>query len=98
MFCGLFGFTKLAYYKHHACKKKAGSERLNIKGSVLALRRQMPRLGTRKLHYLLNLKSDINVGRDKLFSMLRKEGLLISRRKKYTVTTTQNTGLENTQI
>jgi len=47
----------------------------------------MPRIGTRKLCYLLSLKGNINVGRDKLFSILREEGLLVSRRKKYTVTT-----------
>lgn len=87
MFCGLFGFSKQAYYKHQAQKKNSDSESLNAKESVLALRRQMPRLGTRKLHYLLNLKDGINIGRDKLFSILREEGLLVSRKRKYTVTT-----------
>lgn len=87
MFCELFGFTKQAYYKHQAHKKETGFASLNIKRSVLDLRRQMPRLGTRKLYYLLNLKGNINVGRDKLFSILREEGLLVSRRRKYTVTT-----------
>lgn len=47
----------------------------------------MPRLGVRKLYYLLSLPGKINVGRDKLFSILREEGLLVSRRRKYTVTT-----------
>lgn len=87
MFCGLFGFTKQAYYKHQAQKKVSDSESLNAKESVLALRRQMPRLGTRKLHYLLNSNGGINIGRDRLFSILREEGLLVSRKRKYTVTT-----------
>ncbi|MDX8573770.1 IS3 family transposase, partial [Elizabethkingia sp. HX QKY] len=55
--------------------------------SVLFIRRQMPRLGVRKLYYLLSLSGKIHVGRDKLFSILREEGLLVSRRRKYTATT-----------
>ena len=55
------------------------------KDLVLGLRRQMPRLGTRKLHYLL--KSELDIGRDKLFDLLRAEGLLVYKRRRYTVTT-----------
>lgn len=50
----------------------------------------MPRIGTRKLHFMLKeqFKTDqIKVGRDKLFELLGKEGLLIIKRKKYTITT-----------
>jgi len=51
---------------------------------------QMPRLGTRKLHYLL--KSDfkrcgIKIGRDALFTYLRNEDLLVRPVKSYTRTT-----------
>lgn len=50
----------------------------------------MPRLGTRKLYYLL--KDDIRalnikLGRDALFSYLRSEHMLIKPRKNYTKTT-----------
>jgi putative transposase len=45
----------------------------------------MPRLGTRKLHFLL--KRDHWIGRDRLFNLLREEGMLVTRRRKYTVTT-----------
>ncbi len=45
----------------------------------------MPRLGTRKLHHLL--KGELGIGRDKLFELLRIEGLLICKRRRYTVTT-----------
>lgn len=61
-----------------------------IKEKVLKIRREMPRLGTRKLYYLLKkvfLREGIPIGRDKLFDLLRKEGLLIIRKKKYTKTT-----------
>lgn len=60
------------------------------KQKVLSIRRQMPRIGTRKLYYLLKnqfKEEGIAVGRDKLFSILRDEQLLITRKKRYTKTT-----------
>ena len=53
----------------------------------------MPRLGTRKLYYLLKesfLRDGISIGRDRLFRLLREEGLLIVKKKKYTKTTDSN--------
>lgn len=87
MFCVLFGFSKQAYYKHQAHKKISDSKNLDIREYVLALRRQMPRLGTRKLYHLLKAEGNMHIGRDKLFSVLRQQGLLVSRKRKYTVTT-----------
>ena len=58
--------------------------------SWLEIRRQMPRIGTRKLHYLLKdtfQKERIAMGRDRLFDLLRGEGLLINRKRKYIRTT-----------
>jgi putative transposase len=49
------------------------------------VRQEQPRIGTRKLHYIL--KPEISVGRDKLFEILRKEQLLIRKRRKYVKTT-----------
>ena len=51
---------------------------------------QMPRLGTRKLYYLLKdefVRQGIKVGRDALFDYLRAEHLLIKPKKNYTKTT-----------
>ena len=50
----------------------------------------MPRLGTRKLYYLLQedlLGLHIKIGRDALFKYLRSENMLIHPRKSYTKTT-----------
>lgn len=50
----------------------------------------MPRLGTRKLYYLLGKEfreEGLSIGRDKLFSILRKENLLVQKKKRYTKTT-----------
>ncbi len=50
----------------------------------------MPRIGTRKLHYILTeeLKQEgINLGRDKMFEILGKNGMLIKKRRRYVQTT-----------
>ena len=50
----------------------------------------MPRLGTRKLYYLLHSDIDalgIKIGRDAFFDYLRSEHLLIKPKKNYTKTT-----------
>lgn len=85
MFCELFGYSKQAYYKQQTHHSLSLSRQEQVKLLVLDVRRQMPRLGTRKLYYML--KDDIAIGRDKLFSLLRTEGLLISKKRRYTVTT-----------
>lgn len=65
----------------------AGAEAVAL---VQSVRRQMPRIGTRKLYYLLHEQFEerhLKVGRDKLFRLLRNKGLLVARRRRYTRTT-----------
>ena len=50
----------------------------------------MPRLGTRKLYYLLKKEFEslnIKIGRDALFNYLRSESMLVKPKKNYTKTT-----------
>lgn len=50
----------------------------------------MPRVGTRKLHYLLGerlAQRGVVIGRDGLFKLLRQENLLIKKKRNYTKTT-----------
>ncbi len=57
---------------------------------VQKVRMDMPRLGTRKLYYLLKPEfesANIKLGRDGLFSYLRNEQMLIKPKKNYTKTT-----------
>jgi putative transposase len=57
---------------------------------VMRIRSKMPRLGTRKLYYLLKdelIARDIKIGRDVLFNFLRAEQLLIKPKRSYTKTT-----------
>jgi len=57
---------------------------------VSEYRQEMPHLGTRKLHYLLQpdlKKHDITIGRDSLFDLLSDQGMLVRRRKRRVSTT-----------
>lgn len=57
---------------------------------VQSIRRYQPRIGGKKLYRLLKEKLkqiDGAIGRDKFFDILRKQNLLIKRRKKYVKTT-----------
>jgi transposase InsO family protein len=88
--CRQLGYSKQAYYKSLSRKRAAGSQLQQIKEKVLAVRHQLPRLGTRKLYKLLgeDLKQQgLKVGRDGLFDLLRRESLLVTRKRKYVSTT-----------
>jgi putative transposase len=88
--CAMFGMSKQAYYKQ--VKQQSGriAAWQPVKASVLNMRRSMPRLGTKKLHYLLK-EEGISIGRDHLFDLLREEDLLVKKKRKY-VRTTNSTG------
>ena len=61
-----------------------------VKRFVEEVRLEQPRIGTRKLYYLLKNKfkvENIKIGRDALFNYLRRENLLIYPKKRYTRTT-----------
>jgi len=59
-----------------------------VKQRVLSIRSELPRLGARKLHVLLKQdRSAPCVGRDRLFTLLREEDLLVKRKRRYTKTT-----------
>ena len=61
-----------------------------VKQLVDKERKLLPRIGTRKLHYLIKGELDqkgIKFGRDKLFDLLRFNDLLIKPRRRYTQTT-----------
>lgn len=86
----MFGYTKQAYYKSKTDKEHRFATEHLAKEAVLQIRRKMPRIGTRKMHFMLKeqfKESRIKMGRDRLFKLLEKEGLLIIKRKKYTITT-----------
>lgn len=88
--CRLFGISRQAIYQSEIRNLKRINELEQIKKLVQQIRFEMPRLGTRKLYYLLKeefVKLKIKIGRDALFSFLRSEQMLIKKKKNYTKTT-----------
>lgn len=66
--CGLFGVNKQVYYRRKKAIQKRQETADQIVRMVTEVRQQMPRIGTRKLYYLLQDQlKDLGVGRDKLF-------------------------------
>lgn len=60
---------------------------------VRQLRAELPKIGTRKLyHECYTQLRQLGLGRDGLFALLRREGLLIERRRRYVTTTDSRHG------
>lgn len=80
--------SRQVYYR----AKKIRLYKQNIAQQVIdlvgELRIRMPRLGTRKLYFLLEDKlGQLKIGRDKLFRILKANHLLIVPKKSYHITT-----------
>ena len=84
----MFGWNRQVYYRStkrsKACRNKAEQE-VDL---VEDIRIKMPKLGGRKLYFLLSepLK-ELKIGRDKFFNILRANHLLIIPKRSYHVTT-----------
>lgn len=88
--CRILSMTRQAYYKRLKVKTKEELKEELIVGMVQNIRHELPRIGGRKLYYLLNeelKKLPSTLGRDKFFSILRRNGLLIRPERQYAVTT-----------
>jgi putative transposase len=86
--CGLFGVNRQVYYRSKRAFQKRQEIASKVVNMVLEIRQQMPRIGTRKLYYLLQDQlSTIGVGRDKLFSILKANHMLIKPTRSYRMTT-----------
>ncbi|MCK6542586.1 IS3 family transposase [bacterium] len=89
--CQYLGVTRQAYYKRLHKQLRDGLNQELVKVMIQEIRQHMPRIGGRKLHYLLNRRfkdqSMHSIGRDKLFALLREEGMLVLKKRKYTKTT-----------
>lgn len=86
----MFGYSRQAYYKHKSDRLKRQQELIIVRELVMGIRIQMPRIGTRKLYFLLKdqiHKQGIKLGRDVLFKFLRAEHLLIKPKRSYVKTT-----------
>jgi len=71
---------------HRQLVERRRQEDFSVLEIVRQIRYQQPRIGVRKLHYMLG-EMGIHVGRDRLFEILRSHQMLVQRRKRYTKTT-----------
>ena len=86
--CRLFGVNRQVYYRQKRTTKKKQETASKVVKMVMDVRQQMPRIGTRKLYYLLQDQlRDLGVGRDKLFAILNANQLLIKPSRSYRITT-----------
>lgn len=80
--------SRQVYYRRVKSRNKRQDIALQVLERVGHIRMQMPRIGTRKLYYLLRqpLKT-LSVGRDRLFWILRANRMLITPTRTYRTTT-----------
>jgi putative transposase len=89
--CGLFGVNRQVYYRSKRATQKSQETASKVVKMVMEVRQQMPRIGTRKLHYLLKDQlNEIGIGRDKLFTILKANHMLMKPKRSYRKTTDSN--------
>ena len=90
--CSGFKLTRDAYYKYQKRKVKSDREVEKVLELVKERRKELPREGVRKLHYVLQeefKEHKLKIGRDRLFKILRMQNMLI-RPKRSSVRTTNS--------
>jgi transposase InsO family protein len=90
LICTVLGYTRQAYYKQEVTHKKQKKVKEHITMMVCQQRKMLPKVGGKKLYLLMKehlCQAEIKCGRDKLFTVLRENDLLIPPRKRYIQTT-----------
>lgn len=88
--CDYFGISRQAHYQKRGREAQRQQEELLILEMVRQIRRKHPRMGGRKLQVKLEpmmAAEGLQIGRDRLFDLLREADLLVKRRKSYRKTT-----------
>ena len=88
--CGRFGISYQAHNQMRLRQMRRALLEALILSRVLEIRQELPKIGVRKLHYLLQdfyREHGISMGRDRLFALLRAHGLLVRIKRKPTRTT-----------
>lgn len=89
-YCKLFGKSRQAFYEQIKAPGDKGLQDALVLKLVAEIREDLPRCGADKLHFMLHqtfAAHQIKLGRDGLYRMLGKYGLLIRYRKRKPYTT-----------
>lgn len=80
--------SRQVYYRRQKSTERRRDTAMQVIALVQEVRRDQPRLGTRKLYYLLESEmGKLHIGRDKLFAILKANHMLITPKRQYHVTT-----------
>lgn len=84
----MFGIDRQVYYRSIRRKRLKQDKASEVIKLIGKLRIQMPRIGTRKMYYLLEEPlRKLKIGRDRFFDILRANHLLIKPKRSYHITT-----------
>lgn len=84
----MLGVSRQVYSRSRWSRKKQQDKAQQVVCMVASIRKDMPRIGFRKLYYLLyEPLKEIKVGRDKFLSILKANHLLIKPARSYRITT-----------
>lgn len=81
--CAKVGFSRQAFYKENKSRKRKQVDKEAVIELVKSQRKIHPRMGGRKLYRIIKPyinEMGLNIGRDRLFLILREADLLIKRR------------------
>lgn len=78
--CGWYGISRQAHYQQRQRDAARQEAEVRVLAAVRAIRQKHPRMGARKLWQKLQ-KQGVAISRDKLLDLLRREGLLVRRRR-----------------
>ena len=82
--CQSVGFSRQAYYQARQREAKKAAEETTVLALVRMIRARHPRMGTRKLLRRIRpmlAQEGVRIGRDRLFDLLKRKGLLVRRVK-----------------
>jgi putative transposase len=88
--CRHLDITRQAHYKRMACQRQEQRQHETVVELVKQTRQRQPRMGTRKLHHVLQQplrEAGIRIGRDAMFAVLGERNLLVPRKRAYHKTT-----------
>lgn len=79
--------SRQAYYKQCQHVDSREQQAKQVVAFVKQERMLQPRIGTRKLHYMMNSSTPLRIGRDRLFALLKGHRLLVKNKRAYHKTT-----------
>jgi transposase InsO family protein len=85
--------SRQSYYKALKRRQKTAADSEALLELVQPVRKLMPRIGTRKMYFMLQqalAEKAIKIGRDRFFRWLREQNLLVKRKRWYVHTTQSN--------